>query len=84
MPVAVVRVREVRMAVHQGLVPVRMAVPRAGGNRRHVHMVMVRVAGAVHVFVRVLHRLVRMAVLVPLGQVQATPGPSSRPRTAAR
>ena len=65
--VAVMRVRIVRMRVGQRLVPVRMAVPRAGRDRHRVLVLVVRVMG---VPVRVFERRMRVRVLVPLGQVQ--------------
>ena len=48
MPVPMVGIGEMRMAVHHGLMPVRMAVPRARLHRRLVRMVMMRVARAMH------------------------------------
>ena len=66
---AVVRIREMRMTVRHGVVPVRMGVARAGWYRRLVDVIVMRVAHAVHMLVRVRHGLVRMPVSVPLGQV---------------
>ena len=50
--------------------PVRMGVARAGRDRRLVDVLVVRIAGAVHMLVAVLRRLVPMPMFVPLRQVQ--------------
>jgi len=66
-PVAVVDVREVRVAVHHGPMPVRVrmrfpAVP--------LELMVVVVMLVVRVAVGVVQRLVGMRVLVPLAHVQ--------------
>ena len=68
-----VRVGEMRMAVQHRLVPVLVAVPRAGLDRRLVHMVVMRVARAVDVLVPMLQRLVPVAVFVALRKMQRHP-----------
>lgn len=67
----------VRMLVRQPLVPVRMAVARSLGQRRLVLVAMMLV---VLVLMRVLERLVRMAVHVALGDMQ----PDARRHQRAR
>ena len=64
--VPVVRVGVVRMAVRDRLVPVVVAVPRARRHRRFMHMLMMRVAGAMHMFMRMLQGLMPVAVFVAL------------------
>ena len=66
----VVRVREMRMAVHQRRVMMRMTVAGARWHRWLVRMRMMRVARAVRMFVRVRHWLVPMPVFMSLPQVQ--------------
>lgn len=70
MSVPMVRVRVMRMRVHHDLVMMHVAVPRAGGSRRNMRVLVMRIAHAVHMFVFMIHRLVRMLVLVPLREVQ--------------
>ena len=67
MAVAVMRVRIVGMRMRQRLVPVRVRVPRPRSDRLTVGVLVMRV---VPVLVGVLQWLVRVPVLVPLGQVQ--------------
>jgi hypothetical protein len=64
---AVVRIRKVRMRMHQPLVPVRMHVRLAAVPRKVVRMLVVCL---VHVLVRVLERLVRMRVFMMLREMQ--------------
>ena len=66
MAVLVMRVRIVGMRMRQHLVPVRVRVPR---SRRYRLAVGVPVMRVVPVLVGVLQWLVRVPVLVPLGQV---------------
>ena len=59
-------VRVVRVVVRHGLVPVRMRVRLAGWIARRVRVPVVRI---VDIQVFVLHRLVMVLVLVPLGDM---------------
>jgi hypothetical protein len=70
MGVPVMRVREMPVDVGRRLVSMHMGMPRAGWHWRVVLVVVVQVVGAVHMLVFMLHHLVFMRVLVPLGQVQ--------------
>jgi hypothetical protein len=70
MRMPVMRVGKMMMNVRNGIVlmPVRMSHP--GTNLLVMAMVMVDIAiGSVHMVMRVRHRLVRMSVLVLLGEV---------------
>ena len=67
---AVMRLGEMRMAVHQWLVLVQMIVPRAGRHRHCVLVVVMRVALAMAVLVGVFYRSVHVTMFVALGQMQ--------------
>ena len=73
--VAMVQVREVRVAVAERLVQVAVAVRLPGRSSRRVSVVVVLV---VDVGVSVLERLVLMLVLVPLGEMEPHPGSHER------
>jgi hypothetical protein len=60
-------IRDVRVAMHQSLVPMGMSVGLAGGIIGRVLMLVMRV---VDVRVQVLHRLVNMFMLVMLGEME--------------
>jgi hypothetical protein len=68
--VAVVQVREVRVAVTEWLVDVGMTVRLSGRSPRRVDVLVVLV---VDVRVRVLERLVLVLVVVPLGEMEPHP-----------
>ena len=72
--VPVMGIREVRMAVGHRLVPVRMAMLCAGRHWRIVRVVVMGIAVAVHVFVRMLDRFVAMHMFMALGQMQPDTG----------
>ncbi len=65
--VTVMEIRIVRMAMHHRRVPVPVGVRLAGWCIRSMPMLVVRV---VHVAVLVLHYLMRVLVVVALGEVQ--------------
>lgn len=65
-PVAMMRVGKMRMVVNQGLMRVRMVVPRAGRNRRLVCMIVVLVALSMNMVMGMRKRLVGMTMFMPL------------------
>ena len=65
-----VGVREMRMTMRYGLMPMGMGVASACGNGWLMLMVVMQVAIAMDMLVLMLHRLVKMLVLMPLAQVQ--------------
>ena len=66
-PVLMVRIRNMRMRVRQRCMTMRVAVPQAGLDFPIVRMLVVFV---VDMLMRVLKRLVRVFMHVPLGQMQ--------------
>ena len=66
-PVAMMRVRKMRMAVGERLMAVRMFVAR---SRSHRHVVRMLVVLVMDMGVLVFQRLVRVDVLVALGEVE--------------
>ena len=67
MIVAVMRVRVMRVRMRHAIVPVAMRMSRAGRNGLVVGMTVMLV---MLMLVAVLHSLVRVTVLVPLGEMQ--------------
>lgn len=63
------RIRIVRVAVHEWFMAVAMTVPRARCNRRIVLMLVMGIA-VVNVLVLVFQRFMDMFVLMPLAEVQ--------------
>ena len=68
----VVGVRIVRVGVRQGFMPMTVRMSGSRGDRLIVSMPMMFV---VHVLMLVFHRLVRMLVLVPFGDMQPDANP---------
>ena len=66
MVVPMVRVREVRVGMRQRFMTMPVAMPRAGGHRIIVLMLMVDI---VDVLMLMFHRVVRVFVAVILGEV---------------
>jgi hypothetical protein len=69
MIVAVMRVRVMRVRMRHAIVPVAMRMSRAGRNGLVVGMTVMLVM-LVLMLVAVLHSLVGVTVLVPLGEMQ--------------
>jgi hypothetical protein len=70
MAVPVMRIREMCVAVFQRLVPMPVAV---AGARRHglgMRVIMVRIAGTVHMAMAVLQRLMAVGMHMALAEVQ--------------
>lgn len=74
MPMAVMDVGKVGMLVRQDRMPVLMAV-RLGALPVDVVLVLVLVMHVVNVWMGVFERLMRVFMLVPLGQMQPDPNP---------
>lgn len=67
---AMMRIREMRVAVGNGGVPVPVAVTRSGRDRIFMPVVMMFVAGAVLMVMAVFERLMGMCMFVAFGQMQ--------------
>ncbi len=65
-----VRIGKVRVAVRDRLMKMRVAVTRARCDRRLMRVVVVHVARAMDVYVRVLQALVHVGVFVAFRQMQ--------------
>ena len=74
MPMAVMDVGKEGMLVRQDRMPVLMAV-RLGALPVDVVLVLVLVMHVVNVWMGVFERLMRVFMLVPLGQMQPDPNP---------
>lgn len=68
-----VRIREMRVAVRNRDVPVRVGMTHSGHNPFFMQVVVVFVAGAVHMRMAVLKRLMGMCMLVAFRQMQPDP-----------
>jgi hypothetical protein len=75
-----VDVRVVRMRVYHRRVAMRVRVRLGVGYRRVRHVVLVLVMDVVHVWVTMIHGLVRVLVFVPLGEVKQHTDRHERPR----